>query len=319
MALSVSRAALYAFGPFFGNPIKPALNYAFGDGYDKAYRHFRRDHNTTVNLLLHTWVMCFQMMANFALLAELDHKLEPYLAMAGGGPGLLRLNLTTITFFGWVFTLLATPTPFVASWMSKGAMAAAASLVHFFPAEVRTIQVVFIASFWGLLAATAGLKKTNALALVLTPLFAGLQYLPAATVAPYMVEGSQVSLVVGAIFGLLVAISALLRDPVKPVVIAGMVALNIAAVLCDEIALMYWACSYSAMVLQGASHDATLEAATLLTLNADATIGAAQKIGYEWSHVTYFPALLFHSVLDSILGKEVEPAAPETAERSKAE
>jgi len=319
MTLILSRAALYAFGPFFGNPIKPALNYAFGDGYDKAYRHFRRDHNTNANLVLHVWVMCFQMMANFALLAELDHKLEPYLAMAGGGPGLLRLNLTTITFFGWLFTLLATPAPFVASWMSKGAMAAAASLAHFFPAEVRNVQLVFIASFWVLLAATAGLKKSNALALVLTPLFALLQFIPAATVAPYMVEESQVSLVVVAIFGLLVAISALLPDPVKPVVIAGMVLLNIAAVLCDEIALMYWACSYSAMALQGASHDATRESATLLTLNKDPTIDPAQKIGYEWSHVTYFPALLFHSVLDSILGNEVEPAAPETSERPKAE
>ena len=47
MASSVSRAALYALGPFFGNPIKPVLNYAFGDGYAKAYSHFRRDHNVS--------------------------------------------------------------------------------------------------------------------------------------------------------------------------------------------------------------------------------------------------------------------------------
>ena len=40
-------------------------------------------------------------------------------------------------------------------------------------------------------------------------------------------------------------------------------------------------------------HDPSLQAATLLTLNKDASLGAAQKIGYEWSHVTYFPALLY--------------------------
>ena len=45
----LSRAALYAVGPFYCNPLKPLLNSLCGDGYANAFAHFRRDHSASPN------------------------------------------------------------------------------------------------------------------------------------------------------------------------------------------------------------------------------------------------------------------------------
>lgn len=52
-------------------------NHFLGDGYDTAYRHFRRDHSEPTNLLLHLICLVFQLLGNFLLLLFVDQQLAP--------------------------------------------------------------------------------------------------------------------------------------------------------------------------------------------------------------------------------------------------
>ena len=45
------QGVLYGGAPFFGYPWKPIANALVGSQYSIAYRHFRRDHNKTSNLM----------------------------------------------------------------------------------------------------------------------------------------------------------------------------------------------------------------------------------------------------------------------------
>jgi len=64
--------ALYGGSPFFSYPYKPILNQAIGSGYERAYAHFRRDHQDPANLAIHLGCLVLQLGANFSLLAEID-------------------------------------------------------------------------------------------------------------------------------------------------------------------------------------------------------------------------------------------------------
>ena len=54
-----------------------------------------------------------------------------------------------------------------------------------------------------------------------------------------------------------------------------------------------------AMLMQGRAHDVTRQKATLRNLEDDDKHGRTRKLAFEWSHVCYFPALLWRSALES--------------------
>ena len=95
----------------------------------------------------------------------------------------------------------------------------------------------------------------------------------------------------------LVAVAALLRNPIKPIVLTGVALCRAAGVLTDELALCFLGYGFLGSLLQGVAHMATNEEATLLALERE---GDDAKVRFEYSHVTFFPCLLLHS-LDKII------------------
>jgi hypothetical protein len=116
-----SLLCLRFFRPFFCNPLKPALNLLWGDGYEIGYAHFRRDHNKASNLVMHLVCLGFQIFANFALMAVLDQHAAVWLTENGyripafaGVP----LSLVSGTAVAWSASLLLSAAPWQISIMS---------------------------------------------------------------------------------------------------------------------------------------------------------------------------------------------------------
>jgi len=70
------RALQYTIPPFFANPIKPWVNSFDGSAYERAYEHFRRDHNQADNLFYHMLCLVYQVGSNYGFLASLDEELD---------------------------------------------------------------------------------------------------------------------------------------------------------------------------------------------------------------------------------------------------
>merc|ERR1719341_3027764 len=85
---------------FFAWPWKPALNAVAGERYERAYEHFRRDHQNPVNLGLHCMCLVFQLAFNYALLAEVGE----FVARAAGTEA--RNLFSAITSLVWIWTML---------------------------------------------------------------------------------------------------------------------------------------------------------------------------------------------------------------------
>ena len=92
--------------------------------------------------------------------------------------------------------------------------------------------------------------------------------------------------------------TALAPDPVKPVVKLGSLAVWILALLTDRPELGLYGVGYSAMAAQGLAHRLSGQPSTLEQVQV--LDDGVSKLSFEWAHVTYFPALLFHSVLESL-------------------
>lgn len=300
MSTGISQAVLYAFGPFFGNPIKPILNHLLGDGYEIAYTHFRRDHSSGPNIRMHLVCLFFQLLANFALMQELDSKLVAHqIPHEING---VAVNFSTTTAALWSLTLCFTPAPLICTLLSIGSIYAAMFTVSSFPTEMVWLEPVSIAIFLAVLFLSLGVTKATLGKLVFWVGWATGWHAVAIYGAGYLGSEHAVTYTVATTLFLLVLAGAL-ANPVKPVVITGAVLLHVGAAVCNEPALLFWACAYSGMGLQGAAHDTSGQAATLLQLNDD-PMASAKKIAFEWSHVTYFPNLLFHSCNQSLNSKK---------------
>mmetsp|Transcript_47653 Transcript_47653/g.94525 ORF Transcript_47653/g.94525 Transcript_47653/m.94525 type:complete len:171 (+) Transcript_47653:314-826(+) len=124
-----------------------------------------------------------------------------------------------------------------------------------------------------------------------------------------LVAEDQVPTVLKAVLACLLSIPAVMKDPVMVTVLVGSVGLNVAHLATrphDQTmarVFYFWGMSYVAMALQGAAHDVSSQKATLLNLQTAADTGGSQKIRFEWSHVTFFPNLLFHSCHQSLTAK----------------
>ncbi|CAE7391392.1 Cht2 [Symbiodinium pilosum] len=98
-----------------------------------------------------------------------------------------------------------------------------------------------------------------------------------------------------AVFGVL-SVLALRKNPVSPVVVVGSLLCRAASTLTDDPLLYYLGYAFTGSLFQGISHGIAREEATLVALQRQ---GEQAKLRYEWAHVTYFPALLFHTVQDA--------------------
>ena len=101
---------------------------------------------------------------------------------------------------------------------------------------------------------------------------------------------------------IVMAILGALPKPTKPCVVGGMLLARALGELTSQDALIFYGNAFVAQLSQGVAHDVSLQPATLLSHEEDEGHGRAIKLAFEWSHVAYFPNLLFHSVHDSIVG-----------------
>lgn len=68
VSFSVLQAVLFAGASFYCYPWKPFLNFVWGDSYAIAYKHFREDHKTPLNLGAHLICLSTQVLGNFGFL-----------------------------------------------------------------------------------------------------------------------------------------------------------------------------------------------------------------------------------------------------------
>ena len=79
------------------------LNSRFGAVYEQTYKHFRRDHMSGLNLLLHIACLFYQLSGNYALLGALDHRLV--------GPPPLTYPLYTLAVLPFPLYSRSAPVP----------------------------------------------------------------------------------------------------------------------------------------------------------------------------------------------------------------
>jgi hypothetical protein len=71
------KAGVYAFGPFFCYPWKPAFNAIWGESYSLGYKHFYDQHKHPSNLGMHLVCLFFQLFGNFSFLSSIDQLFFP--------------------------------------------------------------------------------------------------------------------------------------------------------------------------------------------------------------------------------------------------
>ena len=298
LALSTpaQQAILYAAGPFYGWPWKPTLNEAHGCSYAVAYAHFRRDHSTPYNIVLHSLCLVAQLVGNFLLLSVLDKRFSKSTKWP-----VLRVT----TAIAWIAALALPPEcPAPARALSVAAVVAAAVLAPRLNVE----------SWWTTLPLLQAVITAAGIEFVVLPEEHAEKKIP-----PY--AGFAVALIVfTALWRLLatklrgsakrfgapaiaVVLAAMVstarkHEPVKPVVKLGGIAVWPLALLTDRPELCLYSFGYSAMAAQGIAHRLSGQASTLE--QHQVLDDGVSKLSFEWAHVVYFPALLFHSVLESL-------------------
>ena len=325
MSTLLLQTLLYAPGPFFCYPWKPVVNAVAGDSYSHAYAHFRRDHNTGTNLVLHAICLVFQLTCNFALLVGIDSALDTRSWTSYSLP-----VVATTTALLWGLALLPTPAPGVvtlASLASLGAAygAACAGLAST-PARIG-LEGLWDGSGmdWSGVEWTAGeVVEAGVLAVFAAVLVVAIRTPKALLFGLGLVGWVLVWDAVGKsgvgglgkdfereiLAGLAAAMCVLAATPKVPEapVIGGMLLARLAYVATGNVLALLVGCAYTAPFLQGIAHRLTGETATLINLNNDGTQeDVATKVRFEWAHVTFFPSLALQSIHQSLFGGGSSP------------
>lgn len=297
MATLLASIVLYAPGAFFFYPWKPVMQLLVGDPYEVGYKYFRRDHSDASNLCLHVVALIWQVFSNFGLLTLLDDALLP--------PSMAPLRpLATSTAILWAVTLFLSPAPLVCSFASTLSIGLAYAVSPHLAA--RTLEVGAMAAFVAVLVATSialpskKTKRSLPKDLLHAAKMFGLALLMRLGAAPWagQLVGSEAKANVAVL--VVMAILGALPKPTKPCVVGGMLLARALGELTSQDALIFYGNAFVAQLSQGVAHDVSLQPATLLSHEEDEGHGRAIKLAFEWSHVAYFPNLLFHSVHDSI-------------------
>jgi|EP00945_MAST-04E_sp_MAST-4E-sp1_P003915 hypothetical protein len=321
---SFSSCALYTPGAFFFYPWKPVLLLFFGDGYDTAYRHFRRDHSDPLNLMLHFVCLFFQLVGNFALLGRVD-ALFSFQVPVWNGVQQIRW-FTAATVFLWILTLVSAHSkgsPPISTILSTISMCAAYIATPHIPA--RTLEIGAMAAFLlvmvlcSLFVDRVSGRKTYRRSLKGVGMDVGGTIGTFALVISARLGvtwlgyrghfSAEADTIFYAVIGLMAAISASPK-PLLPGVLCGIFVVRSAAELIESETLIYYSVAMVAMSMQGRAHDVTKQRATLVSLEGNKKYGRAKKLAFEWSHVCFFPALLWRSALQSYQESHENVSAP---------
>ena len=288
--------ALYTPAPFFGYPWKPVLNYLLGGRYAESYGHFRAQHMGSRNLLYHFLCLGWQLGSNYALLDDLDEAIvrmvPPRLRAITRRPLALSNSLL------WGATCLATaPTPAPV----KLASCVSLYLAHNYLGQAfraRWKGMIYAQSFIEAAAINVNLRGKNALLSKFTVVYMLLRSL----LCRYLLGRFETNTLLSeerkrqlrrGFVALMVAIG-LTKQPLKPTVTMGLYGW-IVALLTGSKTLYFWSCGMMATLGQSVAHGVTKEAATLVVLQ-----GGMEQIEYEFSHVVFFPNLLFQAVYEQL-------------------
>jgi hypothetical protein len=308
MIRTLQQVSLYSVVPFFCFPHKLALNALSGDSYAVAYTHFREGHSGKLNLALHFVCLTFTVLANAAVLSAIDGWLPP---MAFLPAALAGRWLSALTAVGWIATLAASPAPLPCSIASTALIATAMvlgpwvrhnpdALEHYTLPLFVTLMVVgkllSNASVPKCMRCTSGPLRTIALWSAVLVAWRVAALTAAATYGAAL--SAQSTTLLRSLAALLVLLSAL-PNPLKPTVVVGMIACRAVAVASGVPEVQLLGYGFFGSFLQGMAHRVTGEDATLLTL--EKSEASSKRLAYEWSHVTFFPNLLFHVIYNACL------------------
>lgn len=300
----LAATLMYAGGPFFCYPGKPQLNSLWGDSYEVAYKHFRRDHFGKTNLGCHTVCLFFQVFGNFALLFELDQAL-PSLQFIPG----IRL-LSALSLLSWLIALIPSPAHPQCTVVSAAVLVGGYIIAPFIQPEAFewTIILSFIsvmATFQGktglgLEGFQWGKKGSTVFTIALYTIWLTIWHFYASVATNILVDYAFVVIplyLVG-----LIALAMSLRDPLIPIVFFGAFIGRALYISTGVKAIYYLSCAFTASLSQGISHSMSGERATLINLqDVDSTVA---KIKFEWAHVVFFPNLLLQSFLTTFTPKK---------------
>lgn len=278
------KVVMYSGGPFFCYPQKPLLNLTHGADYDRAYLHFRRDHKDGRNLFFHMLCLAYQLTSNYAWLAELDDWLASHRVR-------LPFSVLTMTSAAWIWTVaVRANAPLLVKISSVGAILAAqrfsADLYRKRWRTMITAQGVFEAMALQTLLLDKPLTDVRSLLRVLVARY-GLQFVVSRSAGTWAKHRSQINMF------LAVAMVHLSRNPFsRPLspFLLGFVGWAL-ALLTGQRSTYFYSCAFTASLAQGLSHNVSGELATLPQLSS---------VADEMAHTTFFPALLLHSVHQSL-------------------
>ena len=305
LAQHASSVLLFAPGAFFFYPWKPVMLYLAGDSYSVGYRHFRRDHSIGINLALHCVSLCWQLVANFGFLNAIDQRLTLTV---------LARPLSLCTAIMWSVTLIISPAPIMPSIISVLGIAAAFIAAPHVPPHA--LEYGGMGAFFSAICLATMMQPTPkgaaAFAQFAQRLSHTLKMFALATVmrlaaTPWRGEFSGLAMYANVVVGLVVCGLATLPKPTKPLVIAGLLVRAVGEATHQE-ALLYYGNAFFAQLSQGVSHDVSLQKATLLTHEDSLSENSSREergevLAFEWSHCSYFPALLLHSCQQTVAAK----------------
>lgn len=309
----LGSAALYSPGAFYFNPLKGLLQYAVGDSYDVGYKYFIRDHSEPNNLALHMIALVWQLVGNFGLLACADKALGVTF-------------IAPVTALIWIATLFAGGAPLRTALPSAACIALACVTA---PAmDARVVEVSLTAAFIACSALAALVENAvsskprfglwRALR-ISVPWMGGLVAVRevAALMGKDVLKGSTLPASI-----LLIAVSmagGMQQKPTKPMNWVGVGVSRVLGELSGQTWMIWLGQQAMAGISQGVAHKVTLQASTLGSHEQNDAEDRMTKLGYECSHVVYFPALCINAVLDSIdsaMGGKPLYIAPPCAENA---
>jgi len=286
------KAGIYTPSPFFFFPHKFFINETLAVPYQTSYSHFRRDHKISANLILHLFALGIQVSANFGLLHFIDKKL-----------GFQTPVVTISSGLSWLFILLKSPSPSLVKILSSLSIFGAYSLGD------TLLQAPYFEMFRQFLMLLEGavighyllkLKKVKHVlaAFAIAALYNGVTFgmsMLKKYISPTALFCINALCLIHQVKGS--------EDPTNPkssisVYKFPLFGIPLAA-LTDQKWMILYSAGFIGSTLQGMSHDITGERATLVQLEEQ-----GNALPQEMAHATFFPNLLFHSCLDSILAKE---------------
>ncbi|GMI03348.1 hypothetical protein TrLO_g13983 [Triparma laevis f. longispina] len=283
LPLTLSGVNLYSISPFYTSPLKLLSNFLCGAPYPLAYKHFRRDHQGTLNLVYHCTILVLQLLCNFGFLYEVDERLPFDLPF--------NVSISSLSCYGWMTCLLFTQSPAWTKALSScliyfaftvGPQVAAAAFpisIHLQPFLDTLVYIYFI-------------KKPTTVNIYL------IIFIIRVTLTELTLThaGGSVQLSSNFYYGFLLVIAMLSHKPfTRPASgvfgIGALFGWLLAAVSGDRLFFL-WGAGFIATALQGVSHRETHEPPTMPQL---------ANISNELAHSTFFPCLLLQAVGDQAM------------------